>query len=117
MRLGRSEGEEDSFVLPGLRDKGKSCPCPACFIPRERVPGTHWIGGWVGSRASLDAVVKRKIPRLEPPVIHPVAQCCATDRGEFRAYHEIDWLRTDGRCSSPAAISGRGLELTYFQKS
>jgi len=33
------------------------------FTPRERVAGTHWIGGWVGRRAVLDAlVVKRKIP-------------------------------------------------------
>jgi hypothetical protein len=35
---------------------------PSCFTRRERAPGTHWIGGWVGSRASLDTVVKRKIP-------------------------------------------------------
>jgi hypothetical protein len=35
---------------------------PGCFTPSKRTPGTHWIGGWVGSRASLDAVVKRKIP-------------------------------------------------------
>jgi hypothetical protein len=36
---------------------------PSRFTPRERgVPGTHWIGGWVGPRAVLDAVVKRKIP-------------------------------------------------------
>jgi hypothetical protein len=34
------------------------------LCPRERVPATHWIGGWVGPRASLDAVVKRKIPSL-----------------------------------------------------
>jgi len=32
------------------------------FIPRERAPGTHWIGGWVGPRDSLYAVSKRKIP-------------------------------------------------------
>jgi hypothetical protein len=32
------------------------------FIPREIAPGTPWIGGWVGLRAGLDAVVKRKIP-------------------------------------------------------
>jgi len=26
-----------------------------------RVPGTHCIGGWVGSRAGLDVLEKRKI--------------------------------------------------------
>jgi hypothetical protein len=31
------------------------------FTPRERALGTHWIGGWMGPRAVLDAVVKRKI--------------------------------------------------------
>jgi hypothetical protein len=31
------------------------------FTPRERAPGTHWIGGWVGPRAGLDAVL-RNIP-------------------------------------------------------
>jgi hypothetical protein len=31
------------------------------FTPRERVPGIHWIGGWVDPRADLDTVVKRKI--------------------------------------------------------
>jgi len=25
-----------------------------CFTPRERTPGTHCIGGWVGSRDGLD---------------------------------------------------------------
>jgi hypothetical protein len=29
--------------------------------PRKR-SGIHWIGGWEGPRAGLDAVVKRKIP-------------------------------------------------------
>jgi hypothetical protein len=33
------------------------------FTPRERAPGIQWIGGWMGLRAVLDAVVKRKIPR------------------------------------------------------
>jgi hypothetical protein len=40
---------------------------PGRFTPRERAPGTHWIGGWVGPRAVLDAVAKRKIP--SPPGI------------------------------------------------
>jgi hypothetical protein len=48
--------------------------------PAALPPGTHWIGGWVGPRAVLDAVVKRKIPspRRESnprsPIIQPVAQ-------------------------------------------
>jgi hypothetical protein len=50
------------------------------FTPRERAPGAHSIGGWVGPRAVLDAVVKRKIPgpRRESnpitPIVQPVAQ-------------------------------------------
>jgi hypothetical protein len=34
----------------------------------EKSPGTHWIGGWVDPRASLDDVEKRKfltLPGLE----------------------------------------------------
>jgi hypothetical protein len=34
---------------------------PGRFTPKERDPGTHWIGGWVGPRASLDVMSKRKI--------------------------------------------------------
>jgi len=32
------------------------------FTPGETASGTHWIGVWVGPRAGLDVVVKRKIP-------------------------------------------------------
>jgi len=32
---------------------------PRPLYPRERVPGTHWIGGWVDPRTVLDAVVKK----------------------------------------------------------
>jgi hypothetical protein len=50
------------------------------FTPRERAPGTHWIGGWVGPRTVLDAVMKRKIPsprresKPRTPIVQPVAQ-------------------------------------------
>jgi len=37
---------------------------PGQFTLRERAAITQWIGGWVGLRAGLDAVVKRKIPSL-----------------------------------------------------
>jgi len=39
-----------------------SASCHGYFTSRERAPGTHWIGGWVGPRDSLDVVVKRKDP-------------------------------------------------------
>jgi hypothetical protein len=37
---------------------------PGCFTPGERDPGTHWIGGWVDPRASLDDLEKRKFLTL-----------------------------------------------------
>jgi len=54
-----------------------------CFTPlplylRGKSPGTHWIGGYMGPRAGLDAVEKRKIPNprreLKPrtPIVQPV---------------------------------------------
>jgi hypothetical protein len=53
---------------------------PAALPPRERAPGTHWIGGWMGPTAVLDTVVKRKIPsprresNLRTPIVQPVTQ-------------------------------------------
>jgi hypothetical protein len=53
---------------------------PGRFASMERAPGTHWIGGWVGPKAVLDAVVMRKIPsplresNLRTPIVQPVAQ-------------------------------------------
>jgi hypothetical protein len=69
-------------IAPRILDLGTrwsewSASRPRRFIPRERAPGTHWIGGWVGPRAVLDTVVKREIPsprqesNLRPPP-HPV---------------------------------------------
>jgi hypothetical protein len=55
------------------------------FTPRERSPATHWIGGWVGSRTVLNAVVKREIPslrresNLRTPIVQPVAQSVPTE--------------------------------------
>jgi hypothetical protein len=44
-------------------EKGEwSASRPSRFTTRKRAPGTHWIGGWMGLRAGLDAVETRKIP-------------------------------------------------------
>jgi hypothetical protein len=53
---------------------------PGRFTPRERAPGTHCTEGWVGLRAILDGVVKRKIPsprresNSRTPIVQSVAQ-------------------------------------------
>jgi hypothetical protein len=82
---------------------------PDRFTPRERAPCTHWIGGWVGPRAVLDAVVKRKIPspRWESnrriPIVQPVVQLYT------------DWAITvllDGGVWSNSCPRPRGKETT-----
>jgi hypothetical protein len=46
-----------TFFLISTLDGGEwSASHPGRFTSGERVPGTHWIGGWVDSRAGLDDV-------------------------------------------------------------
>jgi len=71
-------------ITTRILDLGTRCEWSASrsgrFTPRERVPGTHWIGGCVGTRAVLDAVVKGKIPsprrnsKPRTPIVQPIAQ-------------------------------------------
>jgi hypothetical protein len=51
-----------AFSISVLDGGEWSASRPGRFTSRDRAPGTHWIGGWVGPNAVLDAVVKRKIP-------------------------------------------------------
>jgi hypothetical protein len=50
---------------------------PAALLPRKEPPGTHWMGGWVGPRASLDDVEKIYDPTgtrtPDPSIVQPVA--------------------------------------------
>jgi hypothetical protein len=53
-----------TFLTSAL-DRGERSVSGTCRVtPRESAPGVHWIGGWVGPRTGVDAVVKRKIPSL-----------------------------------------------------
>jgi hypothetical protein len=53
-----------AFLTSALGGGEWSASRPGRFTPRERVPNTHWVGDWVGPKAILDTVVKRKIPNL-----------------------------------------------------
>jgi hypothetical protein len=50
---------------------------PGRFTSEERAPGTHWIRGWVGPRAGLDDVKKRKFLTLPGLELRPL--CRYTD--------------------------------------
>jgi len=52
----------------------KTCGVEVCLMTRplysrEKAPGIHRTGVWVGSRVSLDVVAMKKIP--DPPGIEP----------------------------------------------
>jgi hypothetical protein len=70
------------------------------FTPKERAPGIHWIGGWVGPRAVLDAVVNRKIPsphresNPRTPIVQPVAVWLIKDLEHFCYGGYDDPIRT-----------------------
>jgi hypothetical protein len=53
------------------------------FSPRERTPGTHWIGGWVGPKAGLDTEDR----------ILCLCRRSNLDRSvvQFEARHYTDW--------------------------
>jgi hypothetical protein len=51
----------DTRNLTSALDGGEwSASRPCRFIPEETATGTHWTEGWVGPRAGLNTVVKRK---------------------------------------------------------
>jgi hypothetical protein len=52
-RIGEMEVQLHALLTSALVEGEWSAWHPGQFIPRERAPGTHWIGGWVGSRTSL----------------------------------------------------------------
>jgi hypothetical protein len=70
-----------SFLASALDGGERSASRPGrAFTPRERTPGTHCTGGWVGLRAGLDTKVTGKIlcpcrgSTLDRPVVQPVAR-------------------------------------------
>jgi hypothetical protein len=81
-----------SHSLTSTLDGGEwSASRPDRFTPRESAPGIHWIGGWVGPRTVLDAVVKKiRSPRQEShprtPIVQPVAMKLNSNLTETSLY-------------------------------
>jgi hypothetical protein len=50
---------------------------PATLPPGNEPPGTHWIEGWVGPTADMDAVENRKILHLGKDRVENVSSIIA----------------------------------------
>jgi hypothetical protein len=63
--------------LTSALDGGEwSASGPCRFTPRERAPDNHLTGVWVGHRAGLDVVAKRRnscLAKNRTPVVQPIA--------------------------------------------
>ena len=57
---GGAEVKLHSFLSSKLVGGQYEASCPSYIMSGERDPGTHWIEGWVGSRASLDILKTKK---------------------------------------------------------
>jgi hypothetical protein len=55
-----------AFLTSALDGGDWSASRPDLFTAGKRIPGTHWVGGWVGQSADLEAVAKREIPFPAP---------------------------------------------------
>jgi hypothetical protein len=61
MKIWGGAGIAPPFLTSTLDGGELSASRPGHFNLRERAFITHWIGGWVGPRDTLDAVEMRKI--------------------------------------------------------
>jgi hypothetical protein len=51
-----SGGIDPPLLTPALDGSEGSASSPGRFTPKDRIPGIHWIRGWVGPTAGIDAV-------------------------------------------------------------
>jgi hypothetical protein len=71
------EVELQSFLTSALDGDEWSVSRPDRFTPGEKAPDTHWLGGWVETRAGLDAEDKKNLSApagIRTPVVQPVVR-------------------------------------------
>jgi hypothetical protein len=61
MQVSRGEYSSYSYLTLALDVVSGQRHASAAVYSRERTPGTHWIGVWVGLRAGVDTEAKGKI--------------------------------------------------------
>jgi hypothetical protein len=62
------------FLTSALVEEEWSVLRPCLFTPRERATCTHWIGGWVDPRGSVDDMEKRKLMTISGLELRPLSR-------------------------------------------
>jgi hypothetical protein len=62
------------FLTSALVGGEWSASRPCRFTSGENTPGTYWIGEWVGTRAGLDYMEKRKFLTLSGLELRPLGR-------------------------------------------
>jgi hypothetical protein len=79
------------FLTSALVGGEWSASRPGRFTSGEIAPGTHWIGGWLGSREGLNDVEKRKFLTLTGLELRPLrrpARSQSLYRLHYKAQHK-----------------------------
>jgi len=93
---------------------------PLQLYPPGKVPGTHFIGGWVGPIVGLDGCGK-SAPRLDPQTVLPVESMY---RLSYRGHHAVlkvpfnkPTVSAVSRCHLPRTSSLHGQDISLFSKT
>jgi hypothetical protein len=106
-----SGGIDQPFLTSALDGSKWTASRPCSFTPEKIATGAHWIRGWVGPRAGLDAVEKSLVPVRNRAL---TVQCSA------RRY--TDWVITTPpkhlykiciKCSWFSSPCGGGIEYLH----
>jgi hypothetical protein len=98
------------FLTFTLDEVEWSAPRLCGFAPGVGAPGTHWIGGWVGPRAGVDAVEKRKILHCrETNPDRPVRRCTGW---AFPTFSRL-WHYNETSCGSDVSAMRPHWSITF----
>jgi hypothetical protein len=86
---------------------------PGRFTPGERAPGIHWMGRWVGPRAGLGDVEKRKFFTLPGLELGPLGRP-ARSQSLYRLRYPGSWILG---CENNRSLWPRGLRHKLFAGS
>jgi hypothetical protein len=78
------------FLTSALVGGEWSASRPGRFTSGERVPGTHWIGGWVDPSADLNNVEKRTFLILPGRELRPLGRP-ARSQSLYRLRYPGSW--------------------------